>query len=67
MKVGIIALLIAAALGLTMLTGCAGMELGGKLGVYRVDEIKSSQATYRAQTKPLKCLFVDCTMEAKQS
>ena len=41
-------------------TGCAGMELGGRLGVYRVDEQQSSSKTYRQDTKPLKCLFVSC-------
>lgn len=38
-------------------SACAGMEVGGKLGVYRVDEHQSSQRTYN---KPLKCLFVNC-------
>ena len=43
-----------------MLTGCAGLEFGGKVGAYRVDERQESQATRREQTKPLKCWFVDC-------
>ena len=42
------------------LTGCAGVELGGKLGVYRVDERADSSATKISQTKPLKCWFVSC-------
>lgn len=42
-------------------TGCAGLELGGKLGVYRVDEKSESQATRRDMTKPLKCWLMDCS------
>lgn len=45
-------------------TACAGMEVGGKLGVYRVDEHQSSQRTYN---KPLKCLFVNCNEEPSGS
>ncbi len=41
-------------------TGCAGMEVGGRLGVYRVDEQESHSKTYRQDTKPLKCMFVSC-------
>lgn len=44
-----------------LVTGCAGVELGGKFGMYRVDERKESQATYQRNTKPLKCWFVDCS------
>ena len=40
-------------------TGCAGMEVGGKVGVYRVDERQESQRTYR-NAVPLKCYFVQC-------
>lgn len=47
-------------------TGCAGVELGGKLGMYRVDERKESQATYQRNTKPLKCWFVDCSPKATE-
>lgn len=42
------------------LTGCAGVELGGRLGVYRVDERADSSATVQAQTKPWKCYFTEC-------
>lgn len=44
-------------------TGCAGVELGGRLGVYRVDERADSSATVQAQTKPWKCYFTNCDME----
>jgi len=44
----------------SLLTGCAGMEIGGRAGLYRVDERQESQATRRDSTKPLKCWFVDC-------
>jgi len=44
----------------SLLTGCAGVEFGGKAGIYRVDEREERQATRREQTKPLKCWFVDC-------
>jgi hypothetical protein len=44
----------------SLLTGCAGLEIGGKASLYRVDEREERQATRREQTKPLKCWFVDC-------
>lgn len=50
----ILKLIILCAL-ITVVTGCAGVELGGKLGLYRVDEKQDSSATVQAQTKPLKC------------
>jgi hypothetical protein len=39
-------------------TGCSasGYEIGGKLGVYAVDEREDSSRTYRAR-KPLSCMF----------
>lgn len=46
-----------------IVTGCAGLEIGGTAGLYRVDERQSQQATYERNTKPLKCWFVtspDC-------
>lgn len=43
-----------------VLTGCSGMEVGGRLGVYRVDQRQESQATHR-NPMPLKCyLWADC-------
>jgi len=44
-------------------SGCAGVEVGGKFGLYRVDERADSSATVQAQTKPLKCYIVDCSNE----
>ena len=38
-------------------TGCAGMEVGGRLGVYRVDERQESQKTY-ANQKPAICYLL---------
>jgi hypothetical protein len=40
-------------------SGCAGVELGGKLGMYRVDERQESQRTYDRKVG-LRCLFTDC-------
>lgn len=47
------------AVSLMTLTGCSGIEMGGKLGVYRVDERQDSSKTYR-QAVPLKCYFTAC-------
>ena len=44
-------------------TGCAGVELGGRLGLYRVDTKQDSSATVISQTKPILCYFKDCTKE----
>jgi hypothetical protein len=41
-------------------SACAGMEIGGRAGIYRVDEQQSSSRTYRQDTKPIKCMFVNC-------
>ena len=46
-------------------TGCTGMEVGAKLGVYRVDERQESQRTYSV---PLKCyLWEDCSGSSIQN
>jgi len=42
---------------------CSGIELGGRLGVYAVDEKQDSSRTYRRSS--LKCLFVSCPVEAE--
>lgn len=42
-----------------LLSGCSGLEVGGKFGIYRVDEKQDSSRTYRRAT-PLKCYFVNC-------
>jgi hypothetical protein len=41
-------------------SGCSGMEVGGRLGVYRVDERQDSSRTHR-EAVPWKCYFVPCT------
>lgn len=41
-------------------SGCTGIELGGRLGVYRVDERQESSRTNVENKVPLKCYFVDC-------
>ena len=48
---------ILAALAL-LVSGCSGIEIGGKAWIMKVDEAQSSQRT-NAQP-PLKCLFVNC-------
>jgi len=45
---------------LCLLSGCTGMEVGGRLGVYRVDERQESSRTHLENKVPLKCYFVDC-------
>lgn len=47
-------------------SGCSGVEVGGKLGVYRVDERQESQRTYRKPT-PWKCYFTNCEPEMEAS
>jgi hypothetical protein len=51
------------ALGILMLSGCTGIEIGGRLGVYRVDERQESSRTNVENKVPLKCYFVDCFSE----
>lgn len=48
-----------------LLSGCAGIELGGRVGAYRVDSREERQSTRIEQTKPLKCYFVDCPTIAR--
>jgi hypothetical protein len=48
------------------LTGCSGVELGGRLGVYRVDERQESQATHR-KPLPWKCYFTGCDDSAQEA
>jgi ligand-binding sensor domain-containing protein len=46
---------------LCLLSGCTGIELGGRLGVYRVDERQESQKTHNV---PLACyLWRKCNVE----
>ena len=43
-----------------VMTGCSGMEVGGKFGVYRVDERSDHSRTYRNNV-PLACyLWKNC-------
>lgn len=47
-----------------MLSGCTGMEVGGKLWVSRVDERQESQRTHNI---PLKCyLWADCNQATEE-
>lgn len=49
------------ALVLSMLTGCAGLAVGGELGIYRVDGHSYGSETDKNKTKPLACmLWKDC-------
>jgi len=41
-------------------SACTGIEVGGKMGVYRVDERQDSSRTNVENKVPLKCYFVDC-------
>lgn len=50
--------LTACALCMYALTGCTGIEAGGKLWITRIDEKQESQRTYNV---PLKCyLWESC-------
>lgn len=42
------------------MSACAGLEVGGRAGIYRVDEKQDSSSTQAKYTVPFKCLFVDC-------
>jgi len=62
MKIGLIASVLfwVGVIAMTTLsTGCSGMEIGGKLGVYAVDERSEIQRT-QSKSMPLKCRFVSC-------
>ena len=57
--IAIIGMLITAA----TLSGCTGIEAGGKVWITRVDERQESQRTHNV---PLKCyLWEDCTQSAE--
>lgn len=60
MKIGIvISIMFWAMLGV-LLTGCAGIEAGGKFGLYAVEDRHEVQET-NSKAKPFKCLFIPCT------
>ena len=48
---------------LASVSGCSGIEVGGSLGVYRVDEREESSRMTRHNAVPLKCYFVQCEQE----
>jgi len=48
-----------------MVSGCTGLEIGGKAWISRIDERQESQRTYR-EAVPLKCYFVNCAPEGAQ-
>jgi hypothetical protein len=53
-------LIFVLALGvMSALTGCSGMEIGGKAWIASIDEKSESSRTYRSNV-PLKCYFTDC-------
>lgn len=41
------------------LVGCSGLELGGKVGLYRVDTYSQKSETFR-KPLPWRCYFVRC-------
>lgn len=46
---------------LVYMTGCAGVKWYAETGLTRIDEQATSNSTVQAQTKPLKCYFVNCS------
>jgi hypothetical protein len=58
--------MIAVVLGLSVLTGCSGLEIGGKAWIASIDEKSESSRTYRSNV-PLKCYFVDCTQQSTEA
>lgn len=47
-----------------LLSGCTGIEAGGKLWITRVDEKQESQRTHNV---PLKCyLWSDCNQQTEE-
>jgi hypothetical protein len=48
------------------MSGCTGLEIGGKAWITRVDEKQESQRTHRDNAVPLKCYFVDCTQASTE-
>jgi len=55
------------ALILIACSACTGIEVGGKLGVYRVDERQESSRTNVDNRVPLKCYFVQCFEPSNES
>lgn len=44
-------------------SGCAGMEVGGKVGIYKVDD-RDVRETNRSRSVPLICLIKNCNEAA---
>ncbi len=42
-----------------VVSGCSGLEIGGKAWIASIDEKQESSRTYRSNV-PLKCYFLDC-------
>ncbi len=60
MRIGLTVSVLLCSLVMMVTSGCSGIELGGKLGVYAVDERKEVQET-ASKSMPLKCRFVNCS------
>jgi hypothetical protein len=61
--IGIIAMVVTAA----ALSGCTGLEIGGKAWITRVDERQESQRTHRENAVPLKCyLWENCNKQTNE-
>lgn len=44
------------------LSGCSGVELGGKLGLYEVTQ-RDEQVSSKTRQIPFRCRFVNCNQE----
>lgn len=51
---------------LCAVTGCSGLEVGGKAWIASIDEKSESSRTYR-QNVPLKCYFTDCSNSGSEA
>lgn len=58
--------IIALVLGLSVLTGCSGLEIGGKAWIASIDEKSESSRTYRSNV-PLRCYFTSCEQVAESA
>lgn len=64
MKMGlVVSIIFWAAVG-AYLSGCAGVEAGGKFGLYAVDQRREVQET-SSKARPFKCLFIQCPQNAE--
>jgi len=52
---------------ISALTGCGGLELGGKVGLYHVNE-REMQESSKVKQEPMSCWFKNCnSVEAQGS